>query len=563
MCGIFCLLKSKQIGSNLIQSEITKGLNKIQNRGYDSVGIYTNNEYINKQISTKNGLAINKLVYGDNENSNFGMGHTRWATHGAINLKNTHPHISYDNNIIGVHNGIIENNAEINNVLKNKKIHCVSDTDTEIIINYIAYKINNNKKFNLNDIHGKNAIIYYNKKQDDVYVIIKEMSLIIGFDDDTIILTSETYSLPNGYKYTTITNGIYKIDFNYIKTLKFYKTIDCAENDIISYNNPNGYYLTKEIIEQSKYLLSKNPDISVLNKIKHKYHNLLIFGCGSSYIAGLYGKFLLDKDNSNSIKNIQCVNACNYNNLLPKYGNTLALFLSQSGETADLLGIVDYMIKKNIYTIACTNSSTSQIALKCNENINLCLGREVSVAATKSFTAFMKVFIKLTNGKITNDYFNIIEKYMKIDFSNLADFNCIFVLGNDVNYPVCLESSLKLKELTYIYSQGYPIGELKHGPFALINEKTLVFIIVDSCTKKSLNKCISTYEEIKTRNGHPILICVKGIADGKFNQINIEETDYLELNTAILFQIISMQIAKQKKNIIDNPKNLAKCVTVI
>lgn len=597
MCGII-----GYIGKNNALKVITDGLKQLEYRGYDSAGI---------AIKNKNEIKIFKSVGKIKElekkidytiQSDIGIGHTRWATHGSVNITNSHPHKV--GSITLVHNGIIENYEQLKQELIKNNYQLKSDTDTEIACGYIDYLYQKDKNIitTLNKIKdifkGSYAFAILVDNDNYLYATRKDSPLIIAKGENENYLASD---VPAILKYT---NQYYLLD-NYeiailekdnIKILKDNKEI---KKELLTFNYnietslKNGYdhFMLKEINEQDKlveslinvYLQDKK---TLLNKMPDfkKYNQIHIVACGSAYHAGLVGKYLIEKY-ANTKVYVEVASEYRYNKLFFDK-KTLVIIISQSGETADSLASLRIAKENKIDTLAIVNVYGSSIAREASKTLYINAGCEIAVATTKAYTLqlLMLSFIALAMGiqkeLIDDSSFEDIKKYytklpqlmhneIKRDLKNIAKNiykkNNIFFIGRGIDYALSLEGSLKLKEISYIHSEAYPAGELKHGTISLIEKNTPVIAIVTD--ENIYEKTISNIKEVVSRGAYVILIISKHLdKDGDFynEKIVIENTDSLinSLTAIIPLQLLAYNIALLKGCDIDKPRNLAKSVTV-
>lgn len=580
MCGIIGYVGEKRFSIDVI----IDGLKHLEYRGYDSAGIAyvkDNNVVIEREVGRISNLE-NVLK---KDTSHIGIGHTRWATHGKPTKENAHPHKV--GNITLVHNGIIDNFMELKSTLMSEGYTFKSDTDTEVAAAYIdsLYKENNDMIKSLsicvNKFLGSYAFGIINELETDVlYALRKDSPLIIGVGENENFIASDVPSiLKYTNKYIDIENDeivkmtkdevtVYDKNCNIIN-----KEISVFEGDA-NLVEKNGYetYMLKEIHEEAE-VIKKTSESSIDFDIT-KYDEIDIVACGSAYHAGLVGKYMIEK-----LCNIK-VNVCiaseyQYDKHFYK-GKTLVIAISQSGETADTKKCVNIANDMDVDTLGIVNVKGSSIARICKHVIYTLAGPEIAVATTKAYLAQITTLILLAV-KNSKEKINIedlqklpyyIETLINKDYTSLANMlytkDDIYFIGRGIDYALCMEGSLKLKEISYIHSEAYPAGELKHGTISLISEGTPVIVVATS--DELYLKTISNAKEVKARGAYVILVTDKEVInEGVYDElISIPKvTEELRpILTIIPLQLISYEVAKLKGNDIDKPKNLAKSVTV-
>mgnify|MGYP003994861637 CR=1 FL=1 len=607
MCGIIGF-----IGFNPSNKFIINGLLQLQNRGYDSAGICTlsiNNEFlIYKYASTTNVNAMNLLKEKKYNNDTIGIGHTRWATHGAKTDINSHPHMDMDNQFSLVHNGIIENFNELKNDLISKNYTFKSQTDTEVIVNLLAYENTLVNRFEdairntINKLEGTYALcILNNKEENKLYCVRHGSPLLISVNDNEALIVSEQSGFcnkANGYicldnqDICVLEKKDNKINISTKNSYNLKKSTN-VESQLTPY--PYNHWMIKEIydqIESSQRAISNGGRLFDDNKVKLggletskdkliKIKNLILLGCGTSYFAGLTSmKYFKELCNFNTI---QIFDGAEFNSEdIPKVGETVLLLLSQSGETKDLHRCIKIGNDNNLFIIGVVNVVDSLIARESNCGCYLNAGREVAVASTKSFTSQVIIlsmiaiwFAQIHNindnkrlqyisdiRKLSNDISQVLsdgEKY-KIFVDQLFDKKSMFILGKGNLEAIAKESSLKVKEVSYIHAEGYSGSSLKHGPFGLLEEDFPV-ILIDS-DQSHYSKMINVYEEIKSRHANVITIS---------NNYNLERENLIlipnnktfsNILSVIPMQLIAYEISIKKGINPDFPRNLAKVVTV-
>lgn len=580
MCGIIGYVGEKRFSIDVI----IDGLKHLEYRGYDSAGIAyvkDNNVVIEREV----GRISNLESVLKKDTSHIGIGHTRWATHGKPTKENAHPHKV--GNITLVHNGIIDNFMELKSVLMSEGYTFKSDTDTEVAAAYIdsLYKENNDMIKSLsicvNKFLGSYAFGIINELETDVlYALRKDSPLIIGVGENENFIASDVPSiLKYTNKYIDIENDeivkitkdkviVYDKNYNIIN-----KEISVFEGDA-NLVEKNGYetYMLKEIHEEAE-VIKKTSESSIDFDIT-KYDEIDIVACGSAYHAGLVGKYMIEK-----LCNIK-VNVCiaseyQYDKHFYK-GKTLVIAISQSGETADTKKCVNIANDMGVDTLGIVNVKGSSIARICKHVIYTLAGPEIAVATTKAYLAQITTLILLAV-KNSKEKINIedlqklpyyIETLINKDYTSLANMlmtkDDIYFIGRGIDYALCMEGSLKLKEISYIHSEAYAAGELKHGTISLISEGTPVIVVATS--DELYLKTISNAKEVKARGAYVILVTDKEVInEGVYDKlISIPKVieELRPILTIIPLQLISYEVAKLKGNDIDKPKNLAKSVTV-
>ena len=543
MCGIIGF-----IGFNPSNKFIINGLLQLQNRGYDSAGICTlsiDNEFlIYKYASKTNVNAMNLLKEKEYNNDSIGIGHTRWATHGAKTDINSHPHMDMNNQFSLVHNGIIENFNELKNDLINKNYTFKSQTDTEVIVNLLAYentlvdKVEDAIRNTINKLEGTYALCILNKEEPNkLYCVRHGSPLLISVNDNEALIVSEQSGFCNkATSYICLDNQDIcvlekKDNIINISTKNSYnlKKSTNVESQLTPY--PYNHWMIKEIYDQlksSQRAISNGGRLFDDNSVKLgglesskdkliKIKNLILLGCGTSYFAGLTSiKYFKELCNFNTI---QIYDGAEFNSDdIPKVGETALLLLSQSGETKDLHRCIKIGNDNNLFIIGVVNVVDSLIARESNCGCYLNAGREVAVASTKSFTSQVIIlsmiaiwFAQIHNindnkrlqyisdiRKLSNDISQVLnngEKY-KTFVDQLYNKKSMFILGKGNLEAIAKESSLKVKEVSYIHAEGYSGSSLKHGPFGLL-EKDFPVILIDS-DQNHYSKMINVYEEIKS-----------------------------------------------------------------
>lgn len=580
MCGIIGYVGEKRFSVDVI----IDGLKHLEYRGYDSAGIAyvkDNNVVIEREVGRISNLesVLKKDI------SHIGIGHTRWATHGKPTKENAHPHKV--GNITLVHNGIIDNFMELKSTLMSEGYTFKSDTDTEVAAAYIdsLYKENNDMIKSLsicvNKFLGSYAFGIINELETDVlYALRKDSPLIIGVGENENFIASDVPSiLKYTNKYIDIENDeivkitkdevtVYDKNYNIIN-----KEISVFEGDA-NLVEKNGYetYMLKEIHEEAE-VIKKTSEASIDFDIT-KYDEIDIVACGSAYHAGLVGKYMIEK-----LCNIK-VNVCiaseyQYDKHFYK-GKTLVIAISQSGETADTKKCVNIANDMDVDTLGIVNVKGSSIARICKHVIYTLAGPEIAVATTKAYlaqiTTLILLAVKNCKEKINTEDLQKLPYYIETlinkDYTSLANMlytkDDIYFIGRGIDYALCMEGSLKLKEISYIHSEAYAAGELKHGTISLISEGTPVIVVATS--DELYLKTISNAKEVKARGAYVILVTDKEVInEGVYDElISIPKvTEELRpILTIIPLQLISYEVAKLRGNDIDKPKNLAKSVTV-
>jgi len=613
MCGIV-----GYIGDKNAYEIVINGLRRLEYRGYDSSGIALYNSELNV-CKTKG--KVEKLVKKAKKRiplkATIGIGHTRWATHGEPNDTNAHPLMSNNGSLVIVHNGIIENYATIKNELISKGYKFKSETDTEVLVNLIEYvQVTENVKLGkavqlaLSQVVGAYAIAVFDKKKPDEIVVARLGSpLAIGIGEGEMFIGSDvTPFLDFTRKVIYPEEGQVGVLRNHKET-KFYEiagdsiispTIETLELEL-SEIEKGGYdhFMLKEIHEQPKAIidtlrgrLKLNKGIIKLSGIDNNLKKftsadkITIIGCGTSWHAGLVGEYIFEKISRISVE-VEYASEFRYRDPIINT-NDIVIAISQSGETADTLAAIKLAKEKGAFVFGICNVVGSSITRESHSGTYTHAGPEIGVASTKAFTTQISVLYLMAlkigkeKGIISSTLFNnylaelklIPEKIEKaLNYNSKVEeiaeqikdsSNCLY-LGRGFNFPVALEGALKLKEISYIHAEGYPAAEMKHGPIALIDENMPTVVIATA--KGHYDKVVSNIREIQSRKGKIIAIITEGDKDVKeIADYYIEVPETIEsltpLITTIPLQLLSYHIAVKLGKNVDQPRNLAKSVTV-
>ncbi|MFV0288650.1 MAG: glutamine--fructose-6-phosphate transaminase (isomerizing) [Mycoplasmatales bacterium] len=587
MCGIV-----GSIGFVNANEVVLTGLRRLEYRGYDSCGIsYIKNEEIKIYKSIQR---IKNLVEQVQEEANISLGHTRWATHGGVNLKNAHPHITNNQKLVMVHNGVIENYKELK-VKYCQNINLTSETDTEIILEVLNYFYQATKdmkvaitKF-MEVVEGSYAcIVYNNEEQDKLYALKNKSPMLIGRAKQGYTISSDPSAV------------IDKVDDFYQIADKKFIIMDEANN--INLYNQNGAkeeinfevidmdfeevttedydtFMLKEIEEQPKALRNmvdnyKNIklDNKMLTEIKQA-KRIYIVASGTSYNSGLAAKTMIQNQLNIPVENVIGSEFGYEHNIIAQ--DSFFIFLSQSGETADSM-LVFNQIKGKYPILAITNVRGSQMDRNADYSLQLFAGIEVAVASTKAYTAQLAMLAIVVNKLVGNekiydellqiaDYQEKIiadkEKFQKIA-QNLATHQEAFYLGRLTDYALCQEAALKVKEVSYVNVSAFAAGELKHGTISLVDENTILLAIITD--EQIAANTRSNLEEVKARGGEVIIFSTSKTAKKEDNYIvDFTGNDYLLPILAILpHQYLAYYTATELNLDVDKPRNLAKSVTV-
>jgi len=614
MCGIV-----GYIGHRDAYPVIIKGLQRLEYRGYDSAGVTLfdgENIHLTKTKGKVEDLK-NKVESSIPTNGKLGLGHTRWATHGVPNDVNSHPHYSNSGDLVIIHNGIIENYESIKQALIKRGYTFESDTDTEVLINLIeevknkeGVKLGKAVQIALNQVVGAYAIAVFDKNKPDEIVVAKLGSpLAIGIGENEYFIASDASP------FIEFTNNAVYLEDEEMAIVRIGKEIKLRKikDDAIAYPNilelqlnleeieKGGYdhFMLKEIYEQPKAiqdtyrgrLLADKGIIKMagIDQNLEKFLNanrIIIVACGTSWHAGLVAEYIFE-DMARIPVEVEYASEFRYRNPVITENDVL-IAISQSGETADTLAAIKLAKEKGAFVFGVCNVVGSSIARETHAGAYTHAGPEIGVASTKAFTTQITVLtliaLKLAQEKGTlsqskyQEYLAELEAVpAKVEKALLSNplveeisetykdsTNCLY-LGRGYNFPVALEGALKLKEISYIHAEGYPAAEMKHGPIALIDEQMPVVVIA---TKKGhYEKVVSNIQEIKSRKGRIIAIVTEGdetVKELADHVIEVPETSesLSPLLTTIPLQLLSYHIAVMRGCNVDQPRNLAKSVTV-
>jgi glucosamine--fructose-6-phosphate aminotransferase (isomerizing) len=617
MCGI-----TGYIGFRDAYPIVMNGLKRLEYRGYDSAGIMMYDGKSMNLSKTKGKVSdLEEVTEKESKKrkGTIGIGHTRWATHGVPNDVNSHPHFSKSGDLVIVHNGIIENYDTIKKELINRGYKFHSDTDTEVLINLIEEVKKNEKcklgkavQIALTNVIGAYAIAVFDREKPNEIVVARLGSPIaigVGKDNKEFFVASDASPF---IEYTK--DAIYLEDGELaiiklgrevrVRQINDDKVVDPTIQELqmsLEQIEKGGYdhFMLKEIHEQPKAIIDTYrgrmlPDqgiirMSGVDDNLQKFLNadrIIIVACGTSWHAGLVGEYLFEHMARIPVE-VEYASEFRYRNPIIR-PNDVVIAISQSGETADTLAAIKLAKSQGAFVFGICNVVGSSIARETHAGAYTHAGPEIGVASTKAFTTQITVLsliaLKLakSKGTLSNSAFHTylqhmqlipekIEKLLQIDehVKHIASIykdatNCLY-LGRGFNFPVALEGALKLKEISYIHAEGYPAAEMKHGPIALIDENMPIFVIATN--KGHYEKVVSNIQEIKARSGKIIAIVTEGDTEVKKiadHVIEIPETEeaFTPLLTTIPMQLLSYHIAVMLERNVDQPRNLAKAVTV-
>ena len=612
MCGIVGYLGNKNAVPVVIN-----GLRRLEYRGYDSAGIAVMNGGL-KLIKCKGKVAELEAKMGSSlSESSIGIGHTRWATHGEPNDANAHPHLSNNGELVLIHNGIIENYGSLKSALVARGYEFHSDTDTEVLINLIEdVKTSENTnlstavKIALNQVVGAYAIAIFDINNEDQIVVAKKGSpLVVGIGEGEYFIASDATPF---LEFTKKAVYLEDDEMAVINRGQDIEVLSIPENRVIDHYvhqlemdlasiEKGGYdhFMLKEIYEQPKSigdtlrgrLLPEQGLIQMdgVFQFQEKFVNasrIIIIGCGTSWHAGLVAEYIFE-DLARIPVEVEYASEFRYRNPIITEKDVV-IAISQSGETADTLAAIKLAKARGATIFGVCNVVGSSIARETHAGAYTHAGPEIGVASTKAFTSQVAVLaliaIKIAHkkGLLKESYYhrllselneipNKIERMLKSDAQSkriaelYKDAPNFLYLGRGYNFPVALEGALKLKEISYIHAEGYPAAEMKHGPIALIDENMPVVVIAPKSGQ--YEKVVSNIQEVKAREGKVIAIVSKGdteIAEMADHVIEVEDTMevFSPLLTTIPLQLVSYHIAVMRGCNVDQPRNLAKSVTV-
>ncbi len=611
MCGIVGYIGPKQAYPFLI-----KGLRRLEYRGYDSAGVALLNGELKTYKCVGKVRDLETHTAGQDVEGHIGIGHTRWATHGVPNDVNAHPHYSESKNLAIIHNGIIENYAPLKEEMKERGHKFLSDTDTEVLIHLIEDIQQNEKvtleeavRIALSEVHGAYAIVIISKESPDRLIAARKGSpLVIGIGEHEYFIASDATPI---VEYTK--NVIYLDDEEIaVVTLTGELSIKNIKNQVktpyiqklelkLEMLEKGGYehFMLKEIYEQPTSIRDSfrgrlNADKGIIHlggitEYEQKImsaERIIIVACGTSWHAGLVAEYLFE-DLARIPVEVEYASEFRYRNPIINEKDVV-IAISQSGETADTLAAIELAKSKGATVFGVCNVIGSSIARNTHAGAYTHAGPEIGVASTKAFTAQVTVLSLIAlhlahkKGTITESRFHqllnelenipakvkkVLEnadkiKYISQEFKDVA--NCLY-LGRGYNFPVALEGALKLKEISYIHAEGYPAAEMKHGPIALIDEQMPVFVLANN--QSAYEKIVSNIQEVKARKGRIIAIVeegdttIKNIAEFTI-EIPATEEPFSPLLSVIPLQLLAYDIAVLRGCNVDQPRNLAKSVTV-
>jgi len=613
MCGIVGYIGNKEAYPIII-----KGLKRLEYRGYDSAGIMLYDGESMKVSKTKG--KVSDLEEKSKEIStvgNIGIGHTRWATHGVPNDVNSHPHLSNSGRLSIIHNGIIENYEPLKKELIKRGYTFKSDTDTEVLVNLIedvqkkdGLKLGKAVQIALNQVVGAYAIVVFDVQKPDELVVARLGSpLAIGIGEDEFFIASDASPF---IEYTS--NAIYLEDeeMAIVRRNKSIKVRKIKDDSLVDHYvqelqmnleqiEKGGYehFMLKEIYEQPNVIkdtyrgrLLANKGIIQMAGIEdnlEKFLNadrIIIVACGTSWHAGLVAEYIFEEFTRIPVE-VEYASEFRYRNPIigPK---DVVIAISQSGETADTLAAIKLAKEKGAFVFGVCNVVGSSISRETHAGAYTHAGPEIGVASTKAFTTQITILTLISlrlakaKGTLTNSDYHRYLQELEVIPEKVAEAlltndiaksiaaiykdapNCLY-LGRGYNFPVALEGALKLKEISYIHAEGYPAAEMKHGPIALIDEKMPVIVIAPK--QGHYDKVVSNIQEIKSRSGKIIAVVTKGdtqVRDLADHVIEIPDTieALTPLLTTIPLQLLSYHIAVMRECNVDQPRNLAKSVTV-
>lgn len=613
MCGIVAYSGYREAYPIII-----KGLQRLEYRGYDSAGVALINGDLNVYKKAGKVADLADFVKSFDLGGQIGMGHTRWATHGEPNDVNAHPHFSESKNFAIIHNGIIENYASLKKILTNKGYTFTSDTDTEVLITLVEdlhengkYKIEEAVRLALNEVHGAYAIVILSKDAPNKMIAARLGSPIVigvGKDKKEFFIASDATPIVEYTKDVVYLNdgemAIIENNELLVKNIESDEEKEAFVHELemnLEMLEKGGYehFMLKEIYEQPVSIAdsmrgrfdSKSGSVRLgginqyLNKFLHA-PRITIVACGTSWHAGLVGEYLIEELARIPVE-VEYASEFRYRNPIIDE-NDVVLAISQSGETADTLAAIELAKSKGATIIGICNVVGSSIPRATHAGSYTHAGPEIGVASTKAFTAQVTVLTLLAlqlahlKGSISEERFRsllneletIPAKVEEILRSNdqiekiaakYKDSRNFLYLGRGYGFPVALEGALKLKEISYIHAEGYPAAEMKHGPIALIDEEMPVVVIATQ--NASYEKVVSNIQEVKARKGQIIAIVTKGdttvkeIADHTI-EIPMVDDILIPLVSVIPLQLLSYHIAVMRGCNVDQPRNLAKSVTV-
>ena len=615
MCGI-----TGYIGTREAYPIVIKGLQRLEYRGYDSAGIMVFNGTEAKVTKTKGKVADLEALFVENKTKGtIGIGHTRWATHGVPNDTNSHPHVSNSGDLTIIHNGIIENYDAIKKELLARGYTFQSDTDTEVLVNLIeevqkkhACKLGKAVQLALNEVIGAYAIAVFDKKKPDELVVAKLGSpLAIGIGEDN----AEFFIASDASPFIEYTKNAIYLEDEELAIVKIGRDIRIRKIHNDSKVSPNvqalkmnlsqiekegfDHFMLKEIFEQPKAILDTyrgrllpNEGIVRLSGVEEyieKFKNadrILIIACGTSWHAGLVAEYLFEAVSRIPVE-VEYASEFRYRNPIITEKDVV-IAISQSGETADSLAAIKMAKAHGAYVFGVCNVVGSSIARASHSGAYTHAGPEIGVASTKAFTTQITLLTLIAlklgkeKGTLSNSDFHAYLQQMELIPAKVEEIlaqddniktiaseflttpSCLF-LGRGYNFPVALEGALKLKEISYIHAEGYPAAEMKHGPIALIEDGYPVIVI--AIDKGHYEKVVSNIQEIKSRKGKIIAVVTKGdvavkaLADHVIEIPEVEEP-LSPLLTTIPLQLLAYHVAVLRGCNVDQPRNLAKSVTV-
>ena len=608
MCGIIGLISDKEVSSTLLE-----GLKRLEYRGYDSSGIATINNNKIERVRSKGNLSfLEEKLLNISLPGNIGIGHTRWATHGTPEEKNAHPHIT--DKVAVVHNGIIENNNQLRNQLVESGVEFSSDTDTEVVCHIITSYINSGLssydsiRATMNDIKGTYALgILVASDPSKLYAVRGGSPLAIGSSENENYIGSDTYSL-SAYSDTItylkdgdraiIESNSYNI-FDQSDVIVHRDRQSIIESVSLSEKGIFKHFMSKEIHEQpevigkslANYIDMDNGTLDIPNLPYDlaSISNVTLVACGSSYYAGLISRDWFEKFTNVKV-DVEIASEFRYREP-PMDSNGLTIFISQSGETADTLAALRHCKSLGQRTISIVNVGDSSMCRNSDASLKIYAGPEIGVASIKAFTcqlgvlACLAIKIGVSNGSLSQDQekeyvqsllsiprliSNTLDKEDEIvDLAHdLSNITTTLYLGRGQMYPVAMEGALKLKEISYVHAEGYPAGEMKHGPIALLEKDLPVFMMAPS--NRLYEKTISNLNEVIARDASVNLLTDEeglnniGYLKNKVKTFIVDETYIISAPFVYTLpnQLIAYHIALLKGTDVDQPRNLAKSVTV-